>query len=218
MPNANTTAELSGKKHGLAATQDPPPSVYAARGRFLSPTNSFRDKLPPVPAVVFTEERDRAFDPNGPTAAFPMDISDRLASPGPATTPLLLARYIHIRNGDTLRLDLRATAGLYYVIRALERALIARTNSLGRRAISSGFPGAAKQSTARIGMPFSGWLATSPKWLSIVWSRHRPIVRVSRSPIFLRPIRADTSKRCVRCRIRRMPLARSSFSRLPTMR
>jgi gentisate 1,2-dioxygenase len=91
-------------------------SVYAARSRFLTPTNSFQEKLPPVPAVTFTAERDRAFDRDAPSGAIPLDISDRLASPVPATTPLLLARYLRVRSGETLRMRLRATAGIYYVI------------------------------------------------------------------------------------------------------
>jgi gentisate 1,2-dioxygenase len=92
-------------------------SAYTARGRYLTPTNAFGDKLPPVPAVTFTEERDRAFDRDAPSGAITLDISDRLASPSPATTPLLLARYLRVRKGETLRTRLRATAGIYYVIR-----------------------------------------------------------------------------------------------------
>jgi gentisate 1,2-dioxygenase len=93
-----------------------PASIPSARGRYLAPTNSFRDKLPPVPAVTFTAERDRAFAPDAPTGAIALDIADRLASPVPATTPLLLARYLRIRAGERLPLRLRATAGIYYAI------------------------------------------------------------------------------------------------------
>ncbi len=101
-----------------SAVQDSSPrSAYTARGRYLTPTNSFRDKLPPVPAAIFTAERDRAFDRDSPTGAVALDISDRLASPVPATTPLLLARYVRIRAGARLPLHLRATAVVHYVIR-----------------------------------------------------------------------------------------------------
>ena len=44
-------------------------SVYVQRGRFLTPTNAFRDKLPAVPAVTFTAERDRAFAQDTPSGA-----------------------------------------------------------------------------------------------------------------------------------------------------
>ena len=93
-----------------------PDTVYAAPSRYLTPTNSFREKLPPVPAVTFTAERDRAFAPDAPTGAIALDIADRLAAPVPATTPLLLARYLRIRAGEQLALRLRATAAIYYVI------------------------------------------------------------------------------------------------------
>src|SRR5262245_5533524 len=92
-------------------------SVYTARSRYLTTTNAFREKLPPVPAIAFTVERDRAFEADAPTGAIPCDISDQLASPVPATTPLLLARYLRVRSGESLRMRLRATAGIYYVIR-----------------------------------------------------------------------------------------------------
>jgi gentisate 1,2-dioxygenase len=109
-------------------------SVYARRGRFLAPTNSFRDKLPPVPAVTFTAERDRAFDRDTPSGAIALDIADRLASPVPATTPLLLARYLRVRTGEALRMHLRATAGFYYVIRGAGES----TNRTDRLAWSQG--------------------------------------------------------------------------------
>ncbi len=91
-------------------------SVQAARARYLTPTNSFREKLPPVPAMMFTAERDRALDPAAPTGAVACDIAHRLASPVPASTPLLLARYLRVRAGETLRLATAATAEIYYVI------------------------------------------------------------------------------------------------------
>ncbi|TWT15176.1 hypothetical protein [Reyranella sp. CPCC 100927] len=93
-----------------------PDTVYAARSRYLTPTNSFREKLPPVPAVTFAAERDCAFAPDAPTGIVALDISARLAAPVPATTPLLLARYLRIRAGEQLALRLRATAAIYYVI------------------------------------------------------------------------------------------------------
>ena len=109
MPKTHSKTDLS-----PSASQA---SVYAARSRYLTTTNAFREKLPPVPAIAFTVERDRAFEADTPTGAIPCDISDQLASPVPATTPLLLARYLRVRSGESLRMRLRATAGIYYVIR-----------------------------------------------------------------------------------------------------
>jgi gentisate 1,2-dioxygenase len=112
MPETESTPDLPPRLE-TGSTQA---SAYAARGRYLAPVNAFREKLPPVPAVTFTAERDRAFDPDAPTGSIALDISGRLASPVPATTPLLLARYVRVRAGETLRMHLRATALICYVI------------------------------------------------------------------------------------------------------
>lgn len=89
----------------------------AARARYLTPTNSFKDKLPPVTAAVSTAARDDAFRTDAATGAYAVDAATTLASPVAATTPLLLARYLRIRAGDRLPMAIRATAGIHYVIR-----------------------------------------------------------------------------------------------------
>jgi hypothetical protein len=69
-----------------------------------------------VPCHQFLAERDRAFDRATGTAAIPLDLSDRLGTEFPATTPLILTRYLRIRAGDTLQTHLKASGELYYVI------------------------------------------------------------------------------------------------------
>ena len=91
-------------------------TVYTARARYLTPTNAFREKLPPVPAMSFPDARDRALDSAAPTGIVACDIADKLASPVPATTPLLLARYLRVRAGESLATAFRATSEIYYVI------------------------------------------------------------------------------------------------------
>ncbi len=92
-------------------------SLARESGLYRTTTNAFKDKLPPVPAVTFTAEHDRAFDADAPTGTVFCDVSARLLSPVPATTPLLLARYVRIRAGDVAPMSLRATAAIVYVIR-----------------------------------------------------------------------------------------------------
>lgn len=106
---------MRGTDRGAGASSDAPD--HAAQSRYITSTNAFGEKLPPVPAQTFTAERDRAFAPHTPTGAFPCDISDRLHAPVPATTPFLLARYLRVRAGESLRLRPRATATICYVIR-----------------------------------------------------------------------------------------------------
>jgi gentisate 1,2-dioxygenase len=90
---------------------------YTARARYLSSLDGFNIKQPPIPAHVFRAERDRAFDSAAPTGLLPLDLSGMLELEGPATTPLILARYARIRAGETLETRLAASTELYYAIR-----------------------------------------------------------------------------------------------------
>src|SRR5690606_6494241 len=46
----------------------------------------------------------------------PLDLSDALGTDFPATSPLILTRYLRIRPGDALTTQLKASGELYYVI------------------------------------------------------------------------------------------------------
>jgi gentisate 1,2-dioxygenase len=92
-------------------------TVYARRAIYYTPTqNAFTAKLPKVPSHVFLAERDRAFDPATGTALIEMDLSPRLDTGFPATTPNLMARYARIAAGERMSLGLKATGEAYYVI------------------------------------------------------------------------------------------------------
>jgi len=90
---------------------------YTARARYLSSLDGFNIKQPAIPAHVFRAERDRALDPAAPTGLVPLDLSGALQLDGPATTPLILARYARIRAGETLDTRFAASTELYYAIR-----------------------------------------------------------------------------------------------------
>ncbi len=51
------------------------------------------------------------------TKIIPFNLSETLQTDYPATTPNLLAHFIHIRPDDTLKTDSQATSQLFYVIR-----------------------------------------------------------------------------------------------------
>jgi gentisate 1,2-dioxygenase len=89
---------------------------YTRRARYFDSGNAFALKYPPVPCHQFLAERDRALDPATGTAVIPLDLSDRLGTDFPATTPLILTRYLRVRAGDMLRTQLKASGELYYVI------------------------------------------------------------------------------------------------------
>jgi hypothetical protein len=96
-----------------AAIVDTP---YTRRARYFDSGNAFAIKYPPVPCHQFLAERDRALDPATGTAVIPLDLSDRLGTGFPVTTPLILTRYLRFRAGDGLTTHFKASGELYYVI------------------------------------------------------------------------------------------------------
>ncbi len=115
---AKTLDELSLRELlGVGAQPAPPTSGYTANARYRSSLEGFNIKQPEIPAHVFLAERDRALDPAAPTGLVPLDLSTRLQIDGPATTPLILARYARVRAGERLETRLAASTELYFAIR-----------------------------------------------------------------------------------------------------
>lgn len=92
-------------------------STPASRARYHDPENFFAFQWPPVPRRQFLAERDAAFDADVATCEIELDSSDVLETPFPATTPLLLARYLCVREGEQLNITRRASAEIFYVLR-----------------------------------------------------------------------------------------------------
>src|SRR5436190_24064287 len=53
----------------------------------------------------------------GESRVIPLDLSDRLRCPGPATSPNLCANFIRIRPGERVATAVNATSQLFFVIR-----------------------------------------------------------------------------------------------------
>jgi gentisate 1,2-dioxygenase len=104
------SSDVAGVRPAVAGT------VFTERARYFDSGNAFALNYPPVPCHQFLAERDKALDPATGTAIIPLDLGDRLESEFPATTPLILTRYLRIRTGDRLSTRLKASAELYYVI------------------------------------------------------------------------------------------------------
>lgn len=66
-----------------------------------------------VPIVKFPH----GLHEEGPTRIIPLDISDQLKCPYPATSPVILAHFIRIRPGENIKTAPNATSEVYYVIR-----------------------------------------------------------------------------------------------------
>ncbi len=88
-----------------------PASAAQARARFFNSGNAFDVKLPQVPAQMFLPPQDGRF------GVFDCDQSRALGCGFPATTPLMLARYVRLAARDTLLpVDVLATGSVWYVI------------------------------------------------------------------------------------------------------
>ena len=93
-----------------------PNTPYTSRAVYLTPSNGFGTQLPKVPSHIFITERDQAFNPSTGTAIINLDLSDKLKTEYPATTPNLLARYVRVKAGETQYLNLTSAGEVYYLL------------------------------------------------------------------------------------------------------
>jgi gentisate 1,2-dioxygenase len=93
-----------------------PQSEAAKRARFFNSGNAFNRVLAPVPDHAFVDEPARALDRATATGFVACDLSGALGCAGPATTPLILARYLTIRSGEEYANRFDATGSIWYVI------------------------------------------------------------------------------------------------------
>lgn len=89
----------------------------ADRARFIAVEDGFNIKRPPLEPRAFGAERDRALDASCASGVIPCDMSEVLSTPYPATTPLLLAKFVRLRERDEIATRLRASGEIYYVLR-----------------------------------------------------------------------------------------------------
>ena len=93
-----------------------PASAAARRARFFNSANAFNIKLPVVPSASFSDAPRQALARHAATGYWACDQSAALGGNGPATTPLMLARYAHIAAGETLSASFEASGSIWYVI------------------------------------------------------------------------------------------------------
>lgn len=68
--------------------------------------------IPQIPFADFGSELHET----GPTRIIPLDVSDQLGCPGPATSPALCANFVRILTGESLTTHFNATSQLFYVM------------------------------------------------------------------------------------------------------
>jgi len=89
---------------------------YTSQALYYDPANAFDFRWPPMPRRQFLAEREQAFDPAAPSGVVPLDASDALETPYPATTPSLLAQYLRLRAGEQLATRQRASGEVFFVM------------------------------------------------------------------------------------------------------
>lgn len=94
-----------------------PNALISERARFVSVEDGFNIKRPMLKPRTFDAERNRALDPSGPSGFVLLDMRDVLLTPYPATTPLLLAKFLRLRAGEEIAAKLRASGEIYCVLR-----------------------------------------------------------------------------------------------------
>lgn len=99
-----------------------PATAAQARARFFNSANAFNIVLAPVPAHGFVDEAGAALRDDGPTGFIACDQSAALECDGPATTPLMLARYARIAADESLASCFVASGTICYVIRGAGRS------------------------------------------------------------------------------------------------
>lgn len=89
---------------------------HTSQALYYDPANAFDFRWPPVPRRQFLAEHTRAFDCATPTGLVPLDASDALQTPYPATTPSLLTQYLRLGAGQCFTTRQRASGEVYFVM------------------------------------------------------------------------------------------------------
>ena len=101
----------------MGVQRHPSPATAAqGRARFFNSANAFNIVLSPVPAHGFADEAQDAMRSGAASRYIECDQSSALECDGPATTPLMLARYARIQAGESLHAHFVASGAICYVI------------------------------------------------------------------------------------------------------
>ena len=178
---------------------------YAARARYFDSSDAFDLALPPVPSRQFVEECKRALDPATGSAIVDLDQGPAMGLDFPATTPLLLAHYLRIAPGESLRFESRAGVELYYAIAGAGRSVKAGDALSWKAGDAFALPGGGATAheadadgallwavTNAPALAFEG-LSPPPPDRSPVQTAHYPAAEIARRMKAARPLLTGTS-------------------------
>jgi gentisate 1,2-dioxygenase len=89
---------------------------HSLRARFLPVEEGFNISRPALEACSFDSELSSAFDRDAASGFTLLDKSNMLSTPFPATSPLLLAKFLRLNRGDCLFAQANASGEIYYVV------------------------------------------------------------------------------------------------------
>ncbi len=102
-------------------SQSPTPSLSRHDWQAGIRIFDYRQAANPIRAGLTVPIAYRQWPPElhaaGPTAILPLDLSEELGCPGPATSPALAAHFLRLLAGEALKPAASATSSLFYVLR-----------------------------------------------------------------------------------------------------
>jgi len=99
-----------------------PATIQAGRAQYLTSPQAAPAEIPKPAAHMFSTEASHALEAAAPTGMIDFDLSSKLGTGYPATTPNLLARYLVLREGEEYEFTAQATSVLCYAIRGSGRS------------------------------------------------------------------------------------------------
>jgi gentisate 1,2-dioxygenase len=108
MVTSATTASFPGTDEAASALTD---GLYYEYSKAADPIGS--GVTPPVPFAEFPA----SLHEEGHTRVVPLDMSEKLGVPGPATSPSLSASFLRVLPGESIAVHPNASSQLYFVIR-----------------------------------------------------------------------------------------------------
>jgi gentisate 1,2-dioxygenase len=156
--------------------------AWTDRARYFNSGNAFALKLSAVPSVQFSAERDAAFADTAPTGLIDMDLSAELHTNYPATTPFVLSRYVCVRAGESLPLQLRASGQLMVILKGTGSTSVLGETATWKTGDVLALPGAA-ETVHHANEDVVAWLVTDEPALNFQELQPSSPEQTSMSPV-----------------------------------
>jgi gentisate 1,2-dioxygenase len=100
----------------ITPSTTPNPSTWESKARLYDYRQAANPVRRGLTEPIGYHRWDARLHASGPTAVIPLDLSDELGCPGPATSPGLAAHFLRLLAGEGLKAACQATSSLFYVL------------------------------------------------------------------------------------------------------